>query len=428
MALRILGFKFDDVSLKMKTKVAKMYEFLLTSYKGVPCAFCDAKNHLFLNSGEQKIIQSNHFCRATVQHSLIPLLYLHKHYRDFHNIATMFVNQCDTEGNFNAEVEVPATSKMNYNEENLRHVISCRDSRNYPSWISACESICNKVHPLKLENFFFPDLDIISGVTKELKKSIEAFIGGPEPEKKEDTNQKAGSPKEGEEKKPEEKKKEEEKTEASSKSGRILSRLHHHHRRRHSRVLKDTAETQPQKPTETAEKPKEGTESATKTDAKANENKEPSAEKKEGPPEPKTPEEKITLYGNSAIFLIQNENSKEIQNFKIEFSEFGIDPYENGEFIDLSEELYKANSALAKPETASSPTNKPASPDGKESDSKENESNEAKPAADKKAETPDAKEGETKAASMATRALKSASIFEKSFMVFMVILISVWNL
>ena len=427
LALRILGFKFDDVSFKMHTKVAQMYDHLLNAYKGVPCALCDARNHTFINGGEQKITQSNHFCRGIIQHSLIPLLYLHKHYRDFHNLVVMFVNQCDLEGNFNPEAEAPPSANMTFNDENLRHVLSCRDSRNYPSWISACEPICNKVHPFKLESFFYPDLDMIASVTKELKTAVDKLLAGPQGNKaaediKKLEEEKKPAPteaKKDEAKKPEEKK--EPKKEGGSSSGRILSRLHHR-KRRHSRVLKDEAKKPEEapKPKDAAEKPKEGEGAGAKTPPADGAKKDGAAEKPAGPPEPKTQEEKMTVYNTPPIFLQQNENSKALEAFKIEYDDVGIDPFESSEFMDLSEALYKSISASAKPKEGAPAGDKAAAPkDGDKA---------AKPDAEKKPEGDAAKEGEVKASGLATRALKSASIFEKSFMAFVVILISVWNL
>lgn len=356
MALRILGFNFEMVSDKVQKAIAKMNQFFLTSYKGVTCSLCNAKNHKFIDFDKKMVSLDKQFCRETVENSLLPMLYLHKHFREFHNLAINFVNQCDDDGNFTKK-EAKEDQLLKLDEKNVKAVTTCRDFRNNCSWLQACEDVCNKVHLVTFSSFFAPDIKQYTAVTAALKKILEeegkdaplpgaagakaAATGKDGADKKTDT--KKPDEKKADEKKADEKKTEEKKADPkTSKQGRILSRLRH---RRYSRMLKDEAA-----------KPKTPKTPATKDPAAKPDEKKPATEAKKtdaaktgdakdaeaaGPPNPQTLADKIKVYSNVEIFLFVNTDIKAMSKFKTQCLECkGFNPLLAGQMADFDAKLY----------------------------------------------------------------------------------------
>lgn len=346
MALRILGFNFEMVSDKIQKAIVKMNEFFLTSYKGVTCSLCNAKNHRFIDFGKKTVTLDKEFCRDTVENSLKPMLYLHKHFKEFHNLAINFVKQCDDDGNFTKKPQ-EENQLLKLDEKNVKAVTTCRDFRNNNSWFQACEDVCSKVHLVTFSNFFSPDIEQYTIVTAALKKILEdegkdAPLPGAAGAKAAGTG-KEGDAKKADAKKPEEKKAEEKKADPkASKQGRILSRLRH---RRYSRTLKEEAAKPktPKTPATTdpaakADEKKPATDAKKADPAKAGE---ATAAKAAGPPNPQTTADQIKEYSKIEIFKLQNTDIKEMSKFKTEFEEStGFNPLFAGEMADFDAKLY----------------------------------------------------------------------------------------
>jgi hypothetical protein len=77
-----------------------MEEFYQTSYKGVYCSICDAKNHKFFDVTAKKIFFSQKFCREIVDHSIHALLYFSHHLPSVMNLVSRFVVSCNSKGEF----------------------------------------------------------------------------------------------------------------------------------------------------------------------------------------------------------------------------------------------------------------------------------------------------------------------------------------
>lgn len=336
MATRMLQFQIETIAPKVGHNISKMHAFFDTSFSGVGCAVCDAKNHEFLNMGEKTLSVSEHFCRDLTSNSLEALLYLHVHYVRFYQLVSQFLTQCDHKGNHDTEATVPAESALKVEEAVEKELLACRDFRNEPHWLDSCKFVCESFSLVNYSETFYPNLDGYIAGTKylelKLKERNDAIAADEEKEKKaEGAKGPEGENKEGEGQEGEKKEGEqtaEKKADASSKQERILEKIKYH---RDARVLEENAQT-----TQTGEN---APATDTKAPAEGDKKTEGGEQATEAAPEdsglvpavtlPKTPEEQLANAKDPLVFP-NLANSGKLSEFKSAFAQTGVDIYKAG--------------------------------------------------------------------------------------------------
>ena len=157
LAQKLNGFKIEDTVPKLKEDIDNMYDFFYQSYEGFYCTICDATQNIFIDTILKKVKLENMFCRQISENSLTVLLYFHVNLSTYFNLLAKFLNSCDYKGRF-TDSNLSPDYQFRMNMEVYEMLESCKSNRNGPEWFKYCSPICNKFHPLKINNFFHPFL------------------------------------------------------------------------------------------------------------------------------------------------------------------------------------------------------------------------------------------------------------------------------
>ncbi len=171
MAESLVSFKIPVIKEKLVGLLTNMYDFLETSYKGFYCSLCDSEAEYFIRTKSKRIVIKRKFCRNMIADSFVALNYLHNHFYDYINLQTLFLESCDFNGNY-TKVTVPKNQIFNKNITNSDLIINCEKEVNTVHWFAFCRPLCEKYHPSKLENFFYPEIQKFQELNNFLAKKI----------------------------------------------------------------------------------------------------------------------------------------------------------------------------------------------------------------------------------------------------------------
>lgn len=174
MARRIMDMKVKDVGPKIKKAIDEMFTFLQVSHKGLYCMLCDGDNQQFFNLGRNQITYSSNFCRQLAIKSLTPLIYMHNHLANIVNLAVRFVQTCDANGAFKANLSSP-TDPIPISVAIKDALNNCKLKSRSAYWLEYCGSICKAFNPVVFSEFFTPSLDEYIATSAILSKQLLAI-------------------------------------------------------------------------------------------------------------------------------------------------------------------------------------------------------------------------------------------------------------
>lgn len=156
LAKKILLFEIEATKTEIVRSFRKMEKFFVRSYGGFYCAICDHKNHLLFDMDDSAVFYSINFCRETVEHALIPVLYMNIHFKHMMTVVTRFVTSCDFKGTFTRDVPIKPIHVFPVNEKIAKSLLECRNNRNKPAWFVECEPLCREVKLTKFSQILAP--------------------------------------------------------------------------------------------------------------------------------------------------------------------------------------------------------------------------------------------------------------------------------
>ena len=172
LAKKILLFELEASGSHILKSFQKMKKFFLKSYEGFYCAICDHKNHLLFDMDERAVYYSINFCRATVESTLIPALYMNIHFKEMLRTMTRFVTSCDFKGTFTRDLKIPAKFQFEINPKIAKSLNECRDSRNKPAWFVECEPLCREMRLTTLSEVLVPSVERIAAFNHHLDAQL----------------------------------------------------------------------------------------------------------------------------------------------------------------------------------------------------------------------------------------------------------------
>ena len=175
LSKKILMFEMDQTGNDIMKAFRKMEKYMTTSYSSLYCAICDHKNHLLFDITDNAVYYSQNFCRSTVEHMLIPALYMNIHFKYVIKTVTRFVTSCDFKGMFTRDVPIPPKYLFNVDEKIEKHLLECRNSRNKPDWFVECEPLCSAVNLYEYSPLFVPEMKPLVDYNKFLFKRLKAI-------------------------------------------------------------------------------------------------------------------------------------------------------------------------------------------------------------------------------------------------------------
>ena len=175
LAKKILMFEMDQTGAEIMKAFAKMEKYMTKVYSFMYCAVCDHSNHLLFDVTDNSIYYSQNFCRSTVEHILVPVIYMNVHFKYIIQAVTRFVSSCDFKGMFTRDVVIPPTLLFPVDEKIEKSLLECRNNRNKPDWFVECEPMCSEVKLTDFSNMLAPDVEPIIAYNKFLDKKLKAI-------------------------------------------------------------------------------------------------------------------------------------------------------------------------------------------------------------------------------------------------------------
>ena len=175
LAKKILMFEMDQTGVEIMKAFGKMDKYMKKVYSGFYCSICDHKNHLLYDITDNAVYYSQNFCRSTVEHMLIPALYMNIHFKYVIKAVTRFVTSCDFKGMFTRDVPIPPQYLFDIDEKIEKSLIECRNSRNKPDWFVECEPLCSAVNLYEFSPMLVPDVEPLVAYNKFLDKKLKAI-------------------------------------------------------------------------------------------------------------------------------------------------------------------------------------------------------------------------------------------------------------
>jgi hypothetical protein len=150
---------------------------------------------------DNAVYYSQNFCRETVEHMLIPALYMNIHFRYAVQAVTRFVTACDFKGMFTRDVPIPTEYLFPVDEKIEKELLECRNSRNKPDWFVECEPVCSAVSLAEYSSLLVPDVAPIiklnrfleaklKGINNEARLKVISAAGGTKKGKKKEVKKK----------------------------------------------------------------------------------------------------------------------------------------------------------------------------------------------------------------------------------------------
>ena len=175
LAKKILMFEMDQTGVEIMKAFGKMDKYMKTVYSGFYCSLCNHKNHLLYDITDNAVYYSQNFCRSTVEHMLIPALYMNVHFKYVIKAVTRFVTSCDFKGMFTRDVPIPPQYLFDIDEKMEKSLLECRNSRNKPDWFVECEPLCSAVNLYEFSPMLVPDVEPLVAYNKFLDKKLKAI-------------------------------------------------------------------------------------------------------------------------------------------------------------------------------------------------------------------------------------------------------------
>lgn len=172
LAKKIMMFEIDQTKKCIIDSFKKMEKYMVRAYLGVYCSVCNHENHLFYNTKDNEIYYSLNFCRKTIEHDLIPLLYMNVHFKHMKNTITEFVSKCDFKGQYQLEVKVNEKHLFPVDELVEKELLECRNHRNKPDWFVECELVCKNFKLDKFSPLIVPDVRPVQEYNKYLESQL----------------------------------------------------------------------------------------------------------------------------------------------------------------------------------------------------------------------------------------------------------------
>lgn len=172
MARRVLSYQIDDVMEALLDEFESTFEFYEDSYEGLYCALADAHQQTFFNPSSKKVTISEKFCRSIITGSLTSLLYFKVHIPKYINLLSTFVTTCDEKGNFKPK-SIPSPYYDFVDPSVEKQLRSCFKGRNTQTWLSSCQSVCQKWGVGKVDPFYMPDWNQLNKTIHYLQDELE---------------------------------------------------------------------------------------------------------------------------------------------------------------------------------------------------------------------------------------------------------------
>lgn len=160
MARHILTYQAPDVRQTLVDGFVQTFNFLQETNKGLYCSLCDASSMVHFDSGSSTLTVSEEFCRSVVTNTVTSLQYLRIHLPNFINLVATFAGSCDYNARFK-KTTIPTGVIQQVDATDSKVLTSCFKGRNAPSWLTTCQSICQKWLPGMITPYFLPDLNQI---------------------------------------------------------------------------------------------------------------------------------------------------------------------------------------------------------------------------------------------------------------------------
>jgi hypothetical protein len=175
LAKKILMFEMDQTGVEIMKQFGKMEKYMTTVYSSFYCSICDHKNHLMYDITDNAVYYSQNFCRSTVEHMLIPVLYMNVHFKYIISAVTRFVTSCDFKGMFTRDVPIPPQYLFPIDEKIEKSLLECRNSRNKPDWFVECEPLCSGVSLSEFSPMLVPEVTPLIAYNKFLEKKLKGI-------------------------------------------------------------------------------------------------------------------------------------------------------------------------------------------------------------------------------------------------------------
>lgn len=174
MARRIVSYQVSDLRRTLISNFRGTYEFFTNAHKGLYCSLCDANSHIYFQADAKKIQISEQFCRSFVENTVTTLMYLRVHIPKFVNLLSLFMGSCDSKGRY-LQKTLPQGVFATIDTTTEKYLGSCFKGRNTATWLTNCQSICQKWTPGKLNPFFAPDTEQLKAAVDHIMSSLEKF-------------------------------------------------------------------------------------------------------------------------------------------------------------------------------------------------------------------------------------------------------------
>jgi hypothetical protein len=175
LAKKILMFEMDQTGNEIMKAFSKMDKYMKTVYSSLYCSVCDHKNHLLFDITDNAVYYSQNFCRSTVEHMLIPALYMNVHFKYVMSAVTRFVTSCDFKGMFTRDVPIPPQYLFPIDEKMEKSLLECRNSRNKPDWFVECEPLCSAVNLSEFSSMLVPEIEPLVAYNKFLEAKLKGI-------------------------------------------------------------------------------------------------------------------------------------------------------------------------------------------------------------------------------------------------------------
>ena len=123
-------------------------------------------------ASSKKVTVSEKFCRSVITGSLTSLLYFKVHIPKYINLLSTFVTTCDEKGSFKPK-SIPAPYFDFVDPSVEKQLRSCFKGRNTDTWLSSCQSVCQKWGVGKLDPFYMPDWNQLNKTIHYIQDELE---------------------------------------------------------------------------------------------------------------------------------------------------------------------------------------------------------------------------------------------------------------
>lgn len=174
MARRIVSYQVGDLKRTLLQTFKETYDYMVQAHKGLYCSMCDANTHIYFNSQQKKVQVSEEFCRTFISNTLATLVYLQVHIPKYANLISTFMGTCDSKGRY-LKKSMPKGAVKLIDSTTEKIITSCFKGRNTPTWLTSCQSICQKWTPGKLNPYFAPDSEQMNAAVRHIIDNMKNF-------------------------------------------------------------------------------------------------------------------------------------------------------------------------------------------------------------------------------------------------------------